>query len=158
MSDHSSIASQPSLLTREDFPVLIEALQTQGYDVHAPVLRNGSVVWDTVSHVEDLPCGWQDNQQPGRYTLNPTESKRYFDIVHGPESLKRYTFAPQEPLLTIERKNNGFSSKPRHPQIQKSAFLGIRSCDLAGLGIQDHIFLNGPYPDPYYQTRQNLCC
>ncbi len=32
--------------------------------------------------------------------------------------------------------------------------LGARACDLAGLAIQDHIFLKDRYGDPYYEARR----
>jgi ferredoxin len=74
--------------------------------------------------------------------------------VHGPQSLKPLTFAPREPLLQIERTKGGFSVRPTLPQQEKIAVLGARACDLAGLAIQDHIFLKEACRDPYYEARR----
>ncbi|GIW54197.1 MAG: hypothetical protein KatS3mg082_0601 [Nitrospiraceae bacterium] len=72
-------------------------------------MRDGALVWDEIRQVADLPEGWRETQEPGRYRLERTGSGRLFDVVHGPESLKRFAFAAREPLLTIERKAGGVS-------------------------------------------------
>lgn len=145
---------EPVILARSDFPALLEALRAQGYRVHGPTVRDGTIMWGEVTQIEDLPIGWQDHQQPGQYRLEKTNSGRYFNVVHGPESVKRHTFVAREPLLVIERNKKGFSSQPTLPQTEKTALLGVRSCDLAGLAVQDRIFLQDQYPDPYYQARR----
>ena len=134
---------------------LIDLLCAQGYRVVGPVVRDGAVVWDTIRQVSDLPVGWRDEQQPGRYRVEQTGATRIFGVVHGPQSLKPFTFASREPLLTIERRNGQVSAQPTLPKSEKVAVLGARACDLAGLAIQDHIFLNGEYRDPYYHARRD---
>ena len=145
----------PGLLSKSDFPALLVALQAEGYRIKGPVLRAGTIGWGDISRVEDLPIGWQDYQEPGRYRLEHTPSNRLFDVLHGPDSLKRETFAPEETLLVIERKQKGFSTKPVLPSSERTAMLGVRACDLAGLKIQDRIFLNDCFPDPYYKVRRD---
>ncbi|MDT7042831.1 4Fe-4S dicluster domain-containing protein [Candidatus Nitronereus thalassa] len=122
-----------------------------------PTVQDGSIQWTYIHQVEDLPIGWRDEQTPGNYRLNKTDSQNIFDIVHGPESLKRQTFAPREQLLQIEKTKKGFSVQENIPQSEQVAILGVRACDLAGLTMQDRIFLQDQFPDPYYQARrQNL--
>jgi hypothetical protein len=86
-------------------------------------MRDGAVVWDTIRQVADLPVGWCDVQEPGRYRLEHTGSARIFDVVHGPQSLKPLTFVPREPLLQIERTKRGFSAQPTLPQHENIAIL-----------------------------------
>jgi ferredoxin len=133
---------------------LIDLLQAKGHRVVAPTLRDGAVVWDTIRQVADLPVGWRDLQEPGRYRLENTGSTQVFGIVHGPQSLKPFTFAPREPLLQIERTKERFSARTTLPQHENIAILGARACDLAGLAIQDHIFLKDTHRDPYYEVRR----
>ena len=142
------------LLSRQDFPQLLSTLQQYGYQTFGPVVRDGAVIIDSISTTEDLPIGWHDHQFPGQYQLKKTKNRHVFNIVHGPESLKRHTFAPRETLLTIERRGKGFSSKSTLPKVQATAILGVRACDLAALNIQDRIFLNEQFPDPYYKARR----
>lgn len=143
------------ILPLADFQRLFDALHTKGYRLVGPAVRDGAVVWETIRQVSDLPIGWRDHQEPGRYRLEQTGSSQIFGVVHGPQSLKPFAFAPREPLLQIERTRDGFAAHPKLPQAEKVAILGARACDLAGLAIQDRIFLNGAYQDPYYAARRD---
>lgn len=134
---------------------LIDVLSLKGYRTVGPVVRDGAVLWDTIRQVSDLPIGWRDEQEPGRYRIEQTGSTRIFGVVHGPQSVKPLAFAPREPLLTIERSQGRVSVQPTMPKSEKVAVLGVRACDLAGLAIQDHIFLKDAYRDPYYRTRRD---
>jgi sulfhydrogenase subunit beta (sulfur reductase) len=142
------------VLPRGDLQRLLDALSVKGYRIVGPMVRDGSVVWETVRSVSDLPIGWRDRQEPGRYQLEQIGSHEVFGVVHGPQSLKQFVFAPREPLLQIERTKDGFATRPTLPQSEKVAVIGARACDLAGLAIQDRIFLRDAYPDPYYATRR----
>ncbi len=119
-----------------------------------PTVWDGAVMWGDIQGVQDLPVGWKDHQSPGQYRLEKTGSPRFFGTVQGPESIKRQAFAPKETLLVIERSNRSFSVNSFVPHIQKTALLGVRACDLAALRIQDRIFLEGTFTDPYYQSRR----
>jgi sulfhydrogenase subunit beta (sulfur reductase) len=133
---------------------LLDILSAKAYRIVGPTLRDGSVVWDTIRLVSDLPIGWRDHQEPARYRLEQTGFQEVFGVVHGPQSLKPFVFAPREPLLQIERTKDGFAARQMIPQPEKVAVIGARACDLAGLAIQDRIFLNDAYRDPYYAGRR----
>ncbi len=121
-----------------------------------PVLRDGAVVLDEVRRVEDLPVGWRDHQEPGRYRLDDVGDERVFGVVHGHAGLKPHTFAPRESLLEIRTEGLGqpFEARPTLPQPERLAVIGLRACDLAGLAVQDRVFLYDRYPDPYYASRR----
>lgn len=141
-------------LAKPLFQSLLDVLRNHGYRVVGPVPRDGSVAWDTVERTADLPIGWRDIQEPGRYRLERTEGDRIFGVVHGPQSMKPLNFTPRETLLTIERTRKGFRASPTVPESEKVAVLGARPCDAAGLAIQDRIFLHDAHADPYYRARR----
>ncbi|MBX3303585.1 MAG: 4Fe-4S dicluster domain-containing protein [Nitrospira sp.] len=143
-----------AVLPTADLQRLLDALSAKGYRVIGPMVREGSVVWETIRRVPDLPIGRRDQQEPGRYRVEQTGSSEIFGVVHGPQSLKPFVFAPREPLLQIERSKDGFTTSPILPEPDKVAIIGARACDLAGLAIQDRIFLNDTYRDPYYAARR----
>jgi ferredoxin len=143
-------------LAREALPRLLAALAARGYRTVGPVVRDGSVMLETIARVEDLPRGWRDRQEGGTYRLEPQASARLFDVVNGPQSLKRFTFAPREPLLQIEiaPAASGFRALEVIPEPERIAVIGGRACDLAGLAIQDRIFLRDRAPDAQYAARR----
>jgi sulfhydrogenase subunit beta (sulfur reductase) len=144
-------------LAREAFPRLLSALAARGYRTVGPVVRDGSVTLETIARMEDLPRGWRDWQEGGVYRLEPQASGRLFDVVNGPESLKRFTFAPREPLLQIEiapGAGGSFRVQELTPEPERIAVLGVRACDLAALAIQDRIFLHDRAPDAQFAARR----
>ncbi len=148
------MSSSSTFLSKSCFPHLIDALTHEGYKIVGPQVRDGTVMWDEIQDVIDLPRGWQDYQELGRYRLEPSDSQKFFNVVHGPESLKKFVFAPREPLLVIERKNESLDVQVEPPLQEKLAILGVRACDLAGLAIQDRVFMGDLFSDPYYQSRR----
>lgn len=143
-----------SALPSAELPRLLEVLSAKGYRIIGPTVRDGAVVWETIRRIADLPIGWRDWQEPGRYRLEQTNSRDIFGVVHGPQSVKPFTFAPRELLLQIERTQGRFSVHSQLPPAEPIALLGARPCDLAGLAIQDRIFLRGPYQDDAYAVRR----
>lgn len=151
----SMVSERHGVLAKENLQRLLDTLSAKGYRIVGPIVRDGSVVWETIQSVSELPIGWRDHQEPARYRLEQTRSGEIFGVVHGPQSLKPFVFAPREPLLQIERTKKGFTAHQMIPQREKVAVIGARACDLAGLAIQDRIFLKDAYRDPYYATRRD---
>ncbi|MDP1709218.1 MAG: 4Fe-4S dicluster domain-containing protein [Gammaproteobacteria bacterium] len=150
------MTAQSRLLARVDFDRLIQTLAAQGYRVMGPRERAGAIMFDEIARAEDLPVGLVSAQQPGSYRLEDSGNGRFFDYVHGPESLKRLLFAPEERLWTVSAEGM-VSFKETLPEARPVAVIGARACDIAGMQVQDRTFLAGshnPYADPYYQTRR----
>jgi hypothetical protein len=53
------------VLKVEDFQQLLDTLTRRGYQMVGPTLRNGAIVYDTLTRVSQLPAGWSDEKQPG---------------------------------------------------------------------------------------------
>ena len=134
---------------------LIEVLVRRGYEVIGPTLRDGAIVYDNVESVEDLPAGWTDEQEPGRYRLKRREDEALFGYTLGPQSWKKYMHPAEVRLWSAERQGGTFrilnnEAKPKRPH----AFLGARACELAAIAVQDRVLLEDKYRDPIYDQRR----
>jgi sulfhydrogenase subunit beta (sulfur reductase) len=145
----------PSLrLPKHRFDELIASLWHLGYRVLGPVERDGAMLFDEVRRAADLPVGRRDVQEPGRYRLVEGEPGELFGVVNGPGSLKPFTFAPEEPLLEVRRQRRGLVVEETLPEVERTAVLGVRACDLAALAVQDRIFLHDRFHDSHYAVRR----
>ncbi|MBA4502405.1 4Fe-4S dicluster domain-containing protein [Marinobacterium marinum] len=138
-------------LPRSRLPDLLAVLKAQGYDVIAPQVIEGALLYRPLQHCRQLPTGIRQQQQPGRYRLIATDSPRQFSWANGPQALKPLTFAPRETLWRSHENDDGtlsFEEVPVSPPAL--AILGVRGCDLAALALQDQHFRD----DPYYQPRR----
>jgi ferredoxin len=133
---------------------LIGALAARGYRVLGPTVRDGAIVYDEIEGVADLPAGWTDGQDAGRYRLERREDDALFGFAHGPQSWKRYLHPPMQTLWTAKKNTEGLKIVPPHPPAQKFAFIGARSCELHAIAIQDKVFQGGPFVDTAYAARR----
>jgi len=153
--DEDSARSEPTWLARPQLGRLLAALVGRGYAVLAPVVREQALAFAEIERVEDLPIGWRDEQEPGRYRLAQTGGTRCFDVVHGPGGLKPHVFAPREPMLRVEMEpERPFRAALLSPPRRPLAVIGVRSCDLAALTVQDRVFLGDRFRDPWYGARR----
>lgn len=144
-------------LPKEAFQSLLDCLITAGYTVLGPTLSQNAIIYDEIRQVDELPVGWTDQQEPGKYRLQKREDDAYFGYVVGPHSWKKYLFPPVTKVGSATRVELGWKLDTPRPQPKKLAFLGVRACELAALAIQDRVFTGGPYVDPHYQSqRENL--
>jgi formate hydrogenlyase subunit 6/NADH:ubiquinone oxidoreductase subunit I len=118
---------------------LIQALAERGHRVIGPIVRNQALVYDEIDGVEDLPKGWTDLQEPGRYRLEHRGDEKLFGYVVGPTSWKKFLNPPEEVLWSGTMGPEGFKTDPA-PEPTKYAFFGVRPCELAGLAILDNVY------------------
>lgn len=144
------------VVAREGLQQLLELLQKEGYQVIGPTVRDGAIVYDTIVSQDDLPIGVSDIQEAGSYRLGKRTDRAFFGFTVGPQSWKKFLFPPVLKLFSANRSAEGFevSNPKRETRDPKLAFIGVRSCELHALAIQDKIFLEGKYVDPYYKSRR----
>lgn len=144
-------------LAPENLDLLIQALKQRGYQVVGPKVSEGAIVYDEIHSSDELPIGWSDKQEAGYYRLKRRADKAYFGYVVGSHSWKRFLHPPALRLVRLSRNGKGFSALDETPKPPKRAFLGVRGCELKAIAIQDKVFLEGTFIDPYYQAhRENL--
>ncbi len=143
-------------IERAQLGKLIAVLAGEGYEVVGPTVREGAIVYDRVASLDDLPAGWGDVQDGGKYRLQQRGDQALFGYAVGPHSWKEYLYPPRQRLWQATR-NNGFHAVLEELRPVKRALLGVRACELHALAIQDKVFLAGPFVDPLYQAhRENL--
>ena len=150
----SAVNATVQIITCENLQALIDALHKHDYQVLGPTVRDGAIVYDTIAHVADLPAGWKDHQEAGRYRLERRADDALFGFVVGPQSWKRFLHPPLESLWTMGQGDGGVTLSSHATTAPKFAFLGVRACEIHAIAIQDRVFVDGPYPDAAYAMRR----
>lgn len=141
-------------ITVDGLEALISALAARGYKVLGPTVRDDAIVYDEIAGVADLPAGWTDRQDAGRYRLERRDDGALFGFAHGPQSWKRFLHPPMQTLWTAKKNAEGLEIVPPEPPSHKFAFIGARSCELHAIAIQDKVFRDGPFVDKAYSARR----
>ncbi|MBI2094739.1 MAG: 4Fe-4S dicluster domain-containing protein [Candidatus Omnitrophica bacterium] len=143
------------VLERKDFNGLFEALAGRGYAVIGPTVRDAAIVYEEIQSDQDLPEGWTDEQEAGRYRLKPRPDRKLFGYNVGPHSWKRWLNPPSVRLWRARREGGGFAVAPETERPPRVAFLGVRPCELRAIEIQDKVFMGGGYKDDIYKSRRD---
>ena len=142
----------------EDFQRLFVALMSKGYQVVGPTIRENAIVYDTLTRVAELPVGYTDEQDGGTYRLKKRDDQALFGYVVGPHSWKKFLHPPVLRLWEARREGKGFELVPEKQEVPKMAFIGVRSCELHAIAIQDKVFMRSGFTDTTYQSRRNNVC
>lgn len=146
--------AQPIALTREGLEALLDALRRRGYRVVGPTVRDRAIVYDDIASIADLPRGWTDEQEGGRYRLAHRDDDALFGYAVGPHSWKKFLHPPVLNLWRARRDGANVHVVPEPDPEERFAFIGVRSCELHAIAIQDRVFLGGPHIDPHYRARR----
>ena len=141
------------ILERNDFPQFLAALRAAGYRVVGPTVRDGAIVYGEIRGEADLPIGWTDRQDAGKYRLERRADAALFGYNLGPHSWKKFLFPPRERLWTATRTGTSFTVKAANDEGAPLAFLGVRACELAAMDVSDKVF-DGKIRDPGYHARR----
>lgn len=150
-----SSRAEPRVIDPGGLQALIDILRRQGRRVIGPTLADGAIVYDEIDGVADLPKGYTDAQEPGRYALAQRDDGALFGYAVGPHSWKKFLHVPALRLWRATRNGNEVTVEADAPVSQKTAFLGVRACELAAIAIQDRVLMGGAYVDPHYKTRRD---
>ena len=150
MSDNQS----KFVLEHDNFEQLFDVLVGRGYQVVGPTLRDGAIVYDTLTSMVDLPVGWTDEQTGGSYRLRRRGDQALFGYAVGPDSWKRFLHSPVVRLWHATRRGDQFEIQEEPQDHSKIAFLGVRSCELHAILIQDRVFLQGQQVETRYKSRR----
>lgn len=153
MAESPAVQDQ-AVLERRHFAALLDALGRKGYRVVGPTVRDGAIVYDELTTSAQLPAGWTDEQEGGKYRLKKRTDEALFGYAVGPHSWKKFLHPPVERLWQAKRKGSDFQILEEPGDARKYAFIGVRSCELHAIAIQDKVFMNGQYVDAAYKARR----
>jgi ferredoxin len=129
---------------------LIDRLRERGYRPLGPTVRDGAIVYDELESASDLPTGVTDRQEAGRYRLAPRGDAARFGYNLGPRSWKHWLFPPKLRLFAARRAGPSFEIEDEDEALPAWAFIGVRPCEIAAIGVQDKVFRDGPAVDAHY--------
>ncbi len=147
--------SVQATIDRAGVDELLAALSRRGFETIGPTVRDGAIVYDGISNSDDLPVGWTDEQDGGTYRLRRREDEALFGYAVGPQSWKRFLHPPELTLWRARRGADGeLEVSEELDEAPSYAFVGVRSCELHAIAIQDRVLMEGAYPDPFYRARR----
>jgi hypothetical protein len=139
------------LIDPERLEDLFQALRDRGFRVVGPTVRGGAIVYEELDSAAELRVGWSDEQEGGTYRLHRRDDDALFGYNVGPQSWKRNLFPPSSLLWKLEREGPGAAHPDEAPRY---AFVGVRSCELHAIAVQDRVFMGGAHVDPTYAARR----
>jgi sulfhydrogenase subunit beta (sulfur reductase) len=146
--------ASPAIIARVELDALLEALRGRGYTVIGPTVRSQSLVYDELSSAADLPAGWIDEQEGGTFRMTRSGDDAVFAHTVGHDSLKRFLFPPQLSIWRAHRGAGGALEVEEPAPPPRYAFVGVRSCDLHAVAIQDRVFMGDRHVDADYEARR----
>jgi sulfhydrogenase subunit beta (sulfur reductase) len=146
---------ETSVIAPEGLDVLVDSLRRMGFRVLGPTLREGAIVYDELESATELPVGWTDAQDAGRYRLERRDDEARFGYAVGPHSWKQHLLPPRIRLWQARRNGDGGFDVEEEPVDETPlAFLGVRSCELHAIATQDRVFMGGRFADRDYAARR----
>ncbi len=142
------------IIAYEDFQQLLDALLDRDYQVIGPTLRDNAIVYDEISSISELPSGYTDEQDGGRYRIKKRDDGALFGYAVGPHSWKKFLHPPVMSLWKADRTGDEIKILEEKEDTKKYAFIGVRSCELHAIAIQDKVFMEGKYVEPSYKLRR----
>ena len=140
-----------------DLGSLFDALIKRGYHIIGPTVENGAIVYDELKSDNDLPIGYTDIQDAGKYRLKRRKDKALFVYVVGPDSWKKVLHKPVLTLWSAKKNGKQFEISTNGKAIEKYAFFGVRACEVSAIEIQDKVFMGDQFQDTHYmETRKKV--
>jgi len=133
---------------------VFDNLRAAGFALVGPTVRDGAIVLEALERLEDLPTGWGEESEAGKYRLRKTRENYYFRFNAGAFSWKPFLYPARLKLLSATRVDGKWEMQSELEAPPRYAFIGVRACDLSAIALQDQVFLGSGYRDPHYAGRR----
>jgi sulfhydrogenase subunit beta (sulfur reductase) len=144
---------------------LFDVLKEHGFELIGPrfvaapagAKNKGTIALGPIESINDLPCGITDEQEGGIYRLKKDGAERWFGFNASQHSCRNYFQRSRVSVLKAERSDGKYVAARPEIKPRKKAFIGVRSCDLHAVEVQDRVFLQGKYSkfdDPFYRAER----
>lgn len=140
-------SGDPVVIDSAGLSQLVDELRGRGFTVIAPTLGDNAIVLAEIDSAAELPYGWGVDVAPGTYRVRPRADRFAFGHSAGPQSWKQFLHPPRQRVWSSDPVDT--DEPPRY------AFLGVRGCDLAAIGILDRVLAGGSHPDGGYTARRD---
>jgi ferredoxin len=150
------VGFETSVIEPAALEALFASLRARGYRVLGPTTRDGAIVYDDLESATELPIGWTDRQDAAKYRLERRDDEARFGFAVGPHSWKQFLL-PARVRLWQARRNGAGELEVEEEALDETplAFIGVRSCELHAISIQDRVFLEGSYVERDYAARRS---
>lgn len=145
---------EAAVIDRAGLGRLVEALIDDGYRVVGPAVGGEAIVLEELDSAECLPDGWGVETGPGRYRLRRRADSAVFGHSSGPQSWKRFLHPPRRRLWSSGADGVFEPAEEEAGDTPRYAFLGVRGCDLASIGILGTVLGGGAHPDGSFSRRR----
>jgi ferredoxin len=139
-----------SVLDRAGLNALVATLAAHGYCVVGPTVRDDAIVLAELSSGADLPDGWGVDVAPGSYRLRKRTDGAVFAHSAGQQSWKQFLHPPRRPIWS----SDGTTFTVATDEPPQYAFLGVRACDLAAIGVLGRVLGGGAHGDEAFGRRR----
>ncbi len=142
------------LIQKPDLNAILRGLQEAGYQTVGPRVKNDTLVYEPIEALDELPQGYETEQNAGEFRLIKAGHSHYFNFIPGAHSWKQYLFPPSVELFEMRKDGKSWQMHEEPAETPKYAFIGVRACELAAIQIQDSIFMRPDFTDPIYKSRR----
>ena len=152
----AAMDAEPAIVDRTELDALFGALRERGYTVVGPTVRSRR---DRLRRARSAratcPPAGSTSRRAAPTACSARDDEALFAHTVGHDSLKRFLFPPRLALWRARRGADGaLEVEPSPPPPPRYAFIGVRSCDLHAVAIQDRVFLGDRYVDADYEARR----
>lgn len=143
-----------NIISKDQIDELFKKLQSVGYQLIGPTIRDKAIVYGKINRVADLPVGWTDKHGRGSYRIKERQDQALFGYNVGPYSWKNFLFPTVQSLFTADKSTQNIKVKVTHNKEPKLALIGVRACELNAIKIQDKVFSSEDKVDAGYTNRR----